>query len=527
MEGAMSSVLNGIAAAEKSMATDRIEAQQELSNFIAGYEKNDSGKYIPNERGQNTLDVNNEATKQTLMQLDAQNQLMQGRINSEDMTQATTHLAMGNIKDAWAQIEKNPVLKKQLQDQFGVVTIAPIDWENDRALFNGSGINVDNVNGEALDALNSSFFKYYDKNGVAKLGNVHNLMKSTNYDGYIDSATRRAMEKRLDYFGQVLKGHVITPQEQRIKDNSTQAIENKSELDAEVSGLKLQELYNMIANNPDMRAKEILDKINPLSLADQKKKLEISKMQGDADSKAKLGDIDQAKFYNDMKTLPINKETLDTATLLQGDRKPTTEERKSINGKFALAKAFDKFSKYFENQNIDADAVSKMRLAIDKVWETDKTPEEKRQYVTELKLGTEFKTLMFEYIKYMSGAAVSDNEKTDYFDIIASGKWSNKDAAGKSLRSFADTLLTSSYNNLEQYYGYPRDYMLARQMMESYNPLGGRYLGTNIADQSYLDKPVKQIKDLNQFMPEEYRGTKAQPAVDAKPIVNLDKFWKD
>ncbi len=64
------------------------------------------------------------------------------------------------------------------------------------------------------------------------------------------------------------------------------------------------------------------------------------------------------------------------------------------------------------------------------------TPEQKQAFIDRAGFDSELKTVMAGYIKAMSGAAVSDEERKFYESAILGGNWSNKEAALASMKGF-------------------------------------------------------------------------------------------
>lgn len=79
------------------------------------------------------------------------------------------------------------------------------------------------------------------------------------------------------------------------------------------------------------------------------------------------------------------------------------------------------------------------------------------KFETELLFAAKFKTLMAQYVKDMSGAAVTEAERAMYSDIISGGNWGTKEAMVASLSGFLDGLTTQYSSAIEGLSGnYPR-----------------------------------------------------------------------
>jgi len=485
----MSKFLGGVAAANQTIANDRQAAQVELANLIEGFEKNENGKYEPNAKGQNMLDHKDALMQQQLMKLEAQNEAIMATQNADSMTRATTALAMGDVKEAWNIVSQNPALKAQLGEQFGAASIQPIDWANDRDMFEGTGVQINDETlskPEVLNALNSSFFKVIGPDGKATLGNTQQLIAETNYGGYASKEDREGIFERVNKISEILSGHIKTQEELELEATNAQIAQSNANINADVTALKEEYIEGIIAS--DMSAEEKLAKISGakgrsvdelkalaeesktrIQLATENDKIEKAKAEA-ATAKGKAeafepipGEAEFIASLRDAEKVPYNDDNLRKAGRIQGKKAITAERSKEVNGRFAMAKSFHNFTNKFIDTELNRDALGKIQTTLDKLMKPGMTGQEQEKVLNNIEIDTELRALISEYVKFMSGAAVTTEEYNRYNDIAQAGAWSSKESAVEALRSFTNYLRVSSKDRIDSIVDLPRDYLIKRQ----------------------------------------------------------------
>ena len=524
--------LDGVRAGNESRRVDRNDRvegrrakQQRLSNFIAGYEQDANGDYAPNERGQESLKGQFAALKQKTYVLETQNEMMQAQLNEGSMNTAIKSLAMGDAKDAWRVVSRNPVLKASLQKNFNMQSILPVDWENDASLFKDAGIDM---SPEALadpkvrNAFNSSFFKVVHPDGTMSIGNTQDLINKTDFVNTASKEDSEGLRRRYNLVGEVLSGYVKSPQQREdelkaatlnrtnvdssldiatIKDDYIEEIklmpisnveklnlifgingekdpkalerkikELKYEFDKETNKWKKRKIVanakeaesnawvagqtendkkkKIIANakeaevDADVKLGTKDNLILKADLANDKTKLEIKeKLQKIADGKPFVG---EAKFRKDLGDMPFNDESLAKAAALQGKRKLGAEVNKNLSGRMHMAKGFNDFTERFRKAKLDHNAVATIGSFMDKITKPGMTTQDREMALNKVQLGSEAKALLAEYVKFMSGAAVTEGEYSRYQDIFTAGAWSSRESADEAMRSFTNYLRESA-----------------------------------------------------------------------------------
>jgi len=152
--------------------------------------------------------------------------------------------------------------------------------------------------------------------------------------------------------------------------------------------------------------------------------------------------------------IPAMTELLDDAQTLNWDKNLGTK----------IAVSAQKVLSEFNKQDITkmsreelGDAVDKQMKAMEDAIGTDKAGASK--YRTHLVIMAKFKTLMAQYVKDMSGAAVTEAERDMYMDIMSGGNWGTKEAMIDSMSGFISGLETqykSAINGLQM--THPRSY---------------------------------------------------------------------
>ncbi len=531
----MNAFLGGIQAAEVSKRADRRERidtraarQVELNNLVAGYELNEQGEYAPNERGQLQLDKQEATLQQQVAVLGAQNEMIQAQLNEGAMVKATTAVGMGDPKEAWRIISRNPVLKASLNEEFKAASIGPIDWANDRAMFDGSGVAItDEVlnNPEKLNALNSSFFKIVHPDGTTSLGSTQDLIKQTNYLGTAGKQDSEGMTRRFNRIAEILAGDVTTPAERALQNKQNTVANQKLDIAGGLLGLQLAYQDKVLAT-PGISDKEKLDLLSGSKGVDYKElkamyetitaksKSEVAvQTQESTVAKAKSGaaksatdaevaastknaDIEKANldaekarrdkegakpivgeadFISNLETVVYNDENLRIATKIQNDSKQKlgAVKEKDVSGRISMAQGFHNFTKKFREADIKYDALHTIGTAMDKILKPGMSTQDREQVLDRVALDSEAKALLAEYVKFMSGAAVTEGEYNRYNDIFKAGTWASKQSAEEAMRSFTNYLRGSARRTIGSMTSTPRDFLITRNrydVWEKANP---------------------------------------------------------
>lgn len=180
---------------------------------------------------------------------------------------------------------------------------------------------------------------------------------------------------------------------------------------------------------------------------------------------------------SDGTVVPIYK----AASLAQGDKDLSSGERTYFSGLSTAHKQFSNIYNKIDKGDIDWGSMEKFQTEVAKragekgvgyfqefkklvTGEKEASPEEIRgqflKILDRIELDSEVKTAMASYIKAMSGAAVSDQERSFYVDTITSGAWSTKESAMSSIKGFLTGIKSSFESGLSSIKGeFPKSYL--------------------------------------------------------------------
>lgn len=377
--------------------------QQELTNFIKGFEKDGQGIYRPNERGAKFLSEQNAIYDQKLMILENRNKTIESILNKDSMQEAISHLAMGKITEANNIIKNNPILKDKLASNFNIHKIMPIDLGNseDLELLRKANFDLNTImkDSKALNALNSSVYKTIDNKGNVVLRSTQETIKSTNYLGYSNDETKQGIINRFNTISELLAGHITTSDEYKQKQEANDLLSKQRQAESnkiDVVNTQLQSTGNIakvhsdyttsILQDTSLSSEQKLAKLNDINTLTLKGKnteaLDIMKAQLDLQSKqldVKGKQLDnEAKAYklsDKVKAMEELKNTIDLDTKLIANDKAKkfskveleTKETKLKELKAKLVKDNSKNTKLMEalNTSIKFNDYEKQKLELD------------------------------------------------------------------------------------------------------------------------------------------------------------------
>lgn len=173
------------------------------------------------------------------------------------------------------------------------------------------------------------------------------------------------------------------------------------------------------------------------------------KLQEELDIKA--AQKDELAFKDELKTITADEfnakkgtetykkveEAYQRAKKLQPmDRKPTGPTADNLKQKSAIIPSFMALQDKLNRLKLDKNALNKMHNAFSKLAGSDFTGKDLRTFQNELGFMGELNTVVAQYVKDMSGAAVTEQERAMYADIIQGGTWATKEAMTASLGGF-------------------------------------------------------------------------------------------
>jgi len=488
-------VNTGLRAATTINTEKRKQRLEELQQHIKGFELDKaSNKYVENERGAMAMDLQAKKLEQSLMYVNAQNNMMSSVLNAQSMTDATSALLMGDHATAAHAITTNPILKENLKNKFGVVSVAPVDWENDKHLFAQHGINISDEalkNPKIRQAFNSAFSKIIKTDGTTDILGTEVLAKETGYLNYLPPKEKGLAIKRFNMLKQIISGHITTPEEEAVKAAKlsaeaakAEAIASQAKFTEHLTNIKKHDLDKFFAEHPNATLADYMAANTPVdpvkqqinkekqtqeALKTQQQKLKINAQENNLElqkiklkeEQLKLDKIDK-EAKNVVKQLTPAEKAVKAKSILKVDNPdPVTieaardYEADSIKHKLIDAKKLQDIRTQADFVNdfkalektashIDTDAIESIKTDIRKVLGVSGSKEEVAQKLSKLKLDTQIGLTLRRFLKFMSGAAVSNEEFEGYVQLFKGGNWSDDTALRETIRTFRETLEQST-----------------------------------------------------------------------------------
>lgn len=472
----MNSFLSGVQAGNQTLQvrqsikdSDRRERQRELNNRVKGYEKNEDGAYAPNDIG-----LANEATAQT----EAENRLVHAEAKAKQLEDITSEMSMtkmiismadGSVADAQMELNKNPNLKAKLEST-GMRNLSQVDWDRDGELWeadpNFELSKSDLEDKELRNTLDKAYFKVQRDDGKWQLVPTKAVYDQSGTKNYIPSKERDRMNKLFNTIGEVLGGRIITTEEERFQkaklDTATQQLGN----DKRIAELQREEMESYLGANPNATlndyinsqkvvtapsTKELINreklkqlKAKGVNDANKEKEEAISyspAIRAEFDAKRKVGgftkeDIAFAEKLNE--TLPKNYQPL------------KGEPLKKYNRVLGLAKTSNAIVDKMAKADWDADAVESVSNVITNIFSSDNpTMGDANKKLKGIQIGTEVRSVLADYINYVSGAGVTDQERQSILNIFGVSAVNDKEALVNGMKTFSNIMRDRSQVSID------------------------------------------------------------------------------
>jgi hypothetical protein len=436
----MSAFTEGVSAGNQSLQVDRQEKQQRLKNYIKGFELNEQGQYAPNERGQTALDLQNQKLQQELMVTQEQNKQIQSIMNKDTIEKAVNQIIAGNASDVSGTIKQNPGLYKIMKDK-GVDEVMPVDFTNDTTLLSeipgmSEAVEIAKTYPEVAEALKRGFFKVR-KNGKWQVNTTESLYKVTGQNQYRSSKSREVAENSLNKIRQVLAGVVSSPTE----DSTKQTMADSANMSAEALNKQMTEHFQNGGDWLGWEQKVAGSKATGTSSASNMiKELELEEKLKDRALSEKMRKINPTEWKE--ATLRddnlADKEQTIIAKQLQGDNEWKGKPQQDLAGMEGITRRFIRVTEQL--QGIDRDAFEKANKIIARLANI-KSYKKRKAELSQIRFDTSITAALAEYIKLMSGTAVTESEFDRYNFASQAGDWSTHDAALASLEQFTSGLI--------------------------------------------------------------------------------------
>lgn len=267
-------------------------------------------------------------------------------------------------------------------------------------------------------------------------------------------------KKVVDLYGTLLASgyaNIMSESEKRDLDLKMQNLQVRSiEATAQQNEINLNLLKKWADKNPNATIVDFLNAQKP-SDTNASEALSAMKLEGAMVEDVAIQNTDEvlSQLDSDSNTIVVGGYAVNkykAAKALQGDAKPGTEDTNYIDGLYDASKQMQGLYKKFES--IDRNAITTGMDKVSKIlgvgW-ASKTPEEQIKDLNRIQIDSELRTIIAGYIKTMSGAAVTNEERKLFYDTILGGNWSNKDEAMATMRGFISSVNSTLSSRLNSY----------------------------------------------------------------------------
>lgn len=479
----------GINARAKLDANDRANAaearadkQQQLTALKIGFEQDDSGNYKRDSLHQSEYEVKLKQTQAELQAIRAQSEGVQAKMYADGIAGMLSDWASGDHEDALSTWQNTPGLKEKFSAAPSL-NITDIDTPNfsnpnDRQQLADFGIDPSKAQDpEVAKALTNSFLRIRGADGSWRLEPVDKLTQASNSMHFMKSQQKAKFTEGLNRSIQtIMKGanpmvnEVQDVQLDNQKDLIAKTIEARDKFFESNPGSTLDDYKAYVKKS--MTPVTADQQLKALKLLDTKETKAISNF---VDNNPKeFGTLIQnasldSKIQVEGSKVPVYK----IAKKVQGDRKLATGRRDYLDGMYTTLKNTERLKKDLASADFDWSALSKGMDEVSKITGTEwrqMSEKEKSDMLKRFSFNSDLKTVMAGYIKAMSGAAVSDEERKFYENAIISGNWSTKEAALASMDGFISGLKGGYKSSLDSMvYNLPATYLERKEQLDSLN----------------------------------------------------------
>ena len=243
---------------------------------------------------------------------------------------------------------------------------------------------------------------------------------------------------------------------------------------------QLADMQNFFKQNPnatyaDFQSTQVMAKAT--SVSDMKTQYELTKTM----SKDKVIDFAYNNPTEFSKMLEIGKmddkvskdgmSLYSAAKKVQGDTKIDVGRKTYLDGMVSTIENTNRLRTKLASSDMDWNALAKGMDEITKItgddWR-DLSEKEKASMLERFSFDSDLKTVMAGYIKAMSGAAVSDEERKFYEGAILGGNWSTKETAVSSMDGFLSGLkggMNSALKGMKL--STPADYLVYKNSLDN------------------------------------------------------------
>jgi len=483
---------------------NRAEKQQRLTALQNGYTQDQNGNWVPTDLQKSKTNV--EQSKLDLVQQQLANtqqalKAQQSKTYADTIANINESWMSGNQADAINALHNTPGLKEALQNakslDFNDIDMVNFNNPEDVNQLVAMGLDKDKLaDPEVQKALSNSFMKIRGKDGKTRIVPVDSVTKQTNSHQFFTTKQRDLYANSQAKWNKIIQGAL--PQEVDVE---------KSKLDAQQSKLDT-------SNTMDTMWNTFLGQYNPNSSDEEKQKFAKSAsllyltMHPEATNKLTSGSshkrdsLEQymtafalanpnatpAQWQNAMSDYAKKsvegvssvKETKDINQLsnMQTSKKERTPEQKvtventflkqaNNTQKSSVMKTVDLMQNNFNTAtNLDrilstgGEEVTKGVYDNSLTWANKVLGADSEQALKNVDFNTRSGMMLVNFIKSISGTAVSDAERAMLTNIMLGGDLSDETYVRQALKSFSDELKQQNgqlKTNVEEYMPHSAD----------------------------------------------------------------------
>ena len=469
---------------------NRAEKQQRLTALQNGYTQDEQGNWVPTalqQQKQQTASQQQQILQEQLQATQQAVQAQKAKMNADALANITNYWITKNPADAIKQLHNTPGLKDVLQNaqtlDFKDLDIINFNNPDDVDKLVDMGVDREALKDpEVQNALSHSFMKIQGKDGTSRLVPVDHVTKQTNSMQFYTTQQRDLYAENKAKYNSIIKGAL--PQEVDIQKSK---LETQNQiLQQQQEDMKAYFEKNPNATYADFQNSQLSNKNNLDML---KEKLDIKSKQLELEGKTKEAAVTNyvstspKEFFDTLSKSDLNStvnfggtpiKIYQAAKAAQGDTKLSNTRRDYLDGMVSTTSNIGRLKTKLKNASFDWNALAKGMDKISKITGTEwrnMSPQEKASMLKRFSFDSDLRTVMAGYIKAMSGAAVSDEERTFYENAVQGGNWSTKEAALASMKGFESGVYNGVKASLESMkYNVPATYLEYKSQLNKVHP---------------------------------------------------------
>lgn len=445
------SMTQGYNVAAGGREMERRDRQEQLTAMQHGYEIDpNTGEYTPTQRTSQETSLKEQQMEAAMQAMQSQIKATQSQLSADGITNTLDSIINGDWHTAGQHYSK---IRDTLSQAKGlnVTNINPVNFNDpkDRDQLLELGISMeDTPNDETvIDALNRSLVKVTGHDGNTRIMPVDSIMKSTNTWNMMNTQQRDRYTANSRNITSILTGAgILTASEEEIKETADKTAIARGQAERVVAENTLAEVRRLVdAGASTAEIQKALEPKTGMSMSEQKTAFEL----GEAIKDKAISDyVDtshtefMAELDSDSTSISIGGKGVPKRTVaksIQGDNKLGAEQEKFMAGMYSTVENTIALKKKLEKSNFNWDAMAKGMAEVAKITGPEflnMSKKEQEKLIARFEFDSELKTVMAGYIKAMSGAAVSDQERAFYQGAILGGNWATKEAAMGSMKGF-------------------------------------------------------------------------------------------